>query len=122
VASYEDLRVYQSSFAALRPVHDLVRTFPPHERCDLGSQMRRASKSIPALIAEGYARNRSPRELCSFLAQAIGSANEMEVHLKTARELGYAAPEACNRLIDEYEVIGKQLTRLMQYWRGKSGS
>ena len=48
---------------------------------------------------------------------ALGSANEMIVHLEVTRELQYASPEACNPLIEEYNVIGKMLYRLIENWR-----
>jgi four helix bundle protein len=50
---------------------------------------------------------------------SVASANEMEVHLKTALELEYAGEPECRRLIEEYEIIGKQLTKLIQYWRSR---
>jgi four helix bundle protein len=79
--------------------------------------MRRAAKSIPANIAEGDARRRSPKEFCSFLALAMGSANEMEVHLRIARELGYLTEHQFDELMREYQTVGKQLNQLIKYWR-----
>ncbi len=114
---YEDLEVYRRSMAMLKPVHSLVLTFPDYEKYDLASQMRRAAKSIPANIAEGYARRRSPKEFCSFLAVAMGSANEMEVHLSIARELEYAAQDQLDGLTHQYQTIGRQLNQLIKYWR-----
>ncbi|MGH7620880.1 MAG: four helix bundle protein [Gemmatimonadaceae bacterium] len=60
---------------------------------------------------------RSPKELCAYLAQAVGSANEMEVHVRTAFELEYISKEESERFITEYQMIGKQLTNFMKYWR-----
>ena len=37
-------------------VSDLIKTFPSHERYELVSQMRRASRSVTHNIAEGYGR------------------------------------------------------------------
>ncbi len=109
--SYEDLDVFKRAFAMLKPVHDLVLTFPDYERFDLANQMRRACKSIPTNIAEGYARRRSPKEFCSFLAMAVGSANEMEVHFRTARELRYIDDATHDRFMKEYQTIGKAAER-----------
>ncbi len=93
----------------------MVLGFPDYEKYDLASQMRRACKSVAANIVEGYARQRSPRELCSFLAISVGSSNEMEGHLKTAAAPGYVVQEEASQFIEQYEVVGKQLTRLIQY-------
>ncbi|MBI2724062.1 MAG: four helix bundle protein [Chloroflexi bacterium] len=102
-----------------RPIHALVLRFPDYEKYDLADQMRRACKSIPTNIVEGYARRRSAKEFCSFLALSVGSANEMEVHLKIASELGYITVTEFDHFVAEFQIIGKQLTRLIQYWRAK---
>ena len=95
IRSFRDLEVWQRGMALLRPVHELSIQFPDYEKFDLGNQVRRACKSVPANIAEGYAKRRSAKEFRAYLANAMGSATEMEVHLEIARELGYvfeAAP------------------------------
>ena len=117
IRSYEDLDVYQRAMEMLPVVHGLALTFPDYERYDLANQIRRASKSIPSNIAEGYAKKRSPKEFQAFLTNAMGSASEMEVHLKIALKLGYISKEECLRSIAEYEIIGKQLYRLIEHWR-----
>jgi four helix bundle protein len=117
IRRYDDLDVFQRSMSMLKPIHRAVMSFPDYEKFDLSNQMRRASKSIPANIAEGYGKRRSAKEFQSFLSHALGSATEMEVHLKIARELEYISDQAYASLQGEYEIIGKQLYRLMQHWR-----
>lgn len=79
--------------------------------------MRRAAKSIPTNIAEGYAKKRSAREFKSFLTISMGSANEMIVHLKIALELEYISKEEHKYFATEYEIVAKQLNRLIASWR-----
>ena len=122
IRSYEDLEVYQRAMEMLPVVHRLALTFPDFEKYDLANQIRRASKSVPANIAEGYAKKRSPKEFQAFLTNAMGSAAEMEVHLKIARKLEYLSQEECNQIIGEYEIIGKQLYRLIEHWRSLDSS
>jgi four helix bundle protein len=117
ITSYRDLEVYQRAMKALVQVHKLVLEFPDFERYGLTDQMRRASKSVPANIAEGYGRRSSAKDFKRFLAIALGSTNEMVVHLEAARALEYAGAELCAALIDEYTVVGKMLYRLMENWR-----
>ncbi len=117
IRSYEDLDVYQRAMELLPAVHRAVLKFPEYERYDLASQIRRACKSVPANIAEGYAKKRSPKEFRAFLTNALGSATEMEVHLKIARKLEYLSAEECDRFVNEYQIIGKQLYRLIEHWR-----
>ena len=103
----------------MKVTHEVVMKLPEHERYDLASQMRRASKSVPANIVEGYAKRAAPKEFARALSMALGSANEMEAHFKIARDLGYLSADESARYIAEYEIIGRQLRRLMQYWRSK---
>ncbi len=76
IQSYEDLEVYQRSMALVRPVHELVKRFPAYEERDRVEQMRRASRSIPSNIAEGFSRRRSAKDFKLYVAHALGSANE----------------------------------------------
>ena len=64
-------------------VHQLTLGFPDLERYGLAEQMRRASKSIPANIAEGYGVQ-TQRNFARFLSQALGSSAEMGVHVDFA--------------------------------------
>ncbi len=103
--------------AMLTPVHEVVLTFPDYEKFDLANQLRRASKSIPANIAERYGKRRSAREFKAFLTNALGSTTEMQVHLKIARQLKYLSDDDSQRLVDEYKIIARQLYRLIEHWR-----
>jgi four helix bundle protein len=115
--SFRDLDVYQRAQRAMRDVHQLVLEFPEHERFGLTDQMRRASKSVGALIAEGWGLRQSEREFKNYLRRALGSANEMEAHLETTRDLSYAKIDAANALGSEYRLLGGQLVRLIANWR-----
>ena len=117
IRTYEDLDVFQRSMDALVRVHEATLSFPDYEKYDLGQQLRRAAKSVPANIAEGYAKKRSPKEFRSFLTNALGSATEIEVHRKIAQRLHYLDEATARALIAEYEIIGKQLYRLIEHWR-----
>ena len=114
---YHDLEVYRRAVAQVKPLHELVARFPDYERFELANQMRRACKSVPTNIAEGYAKRRSAKEFANFLTIALGSANEMEVHFDIAFELGYVTDIEYAHFSNEYQIIGKQLTRLIEYWR-----
>jgi four helix bundle protein len=114
---YKDLDVFKRAFAMLRPLHARVLTFPDYEKYDLAQQIRRAAKSIPANIAEGYALRDAPRLFCKHLRIAYGSAAEMRTHLDVALELGYISPEEHEMFGEQFTIIAKQLYRLWQHWR-----
>lgn len=117
IASYRDLEVFQRALAALIEIHRMVLTFPDYERYGLVDQMRRASKSVPANIAEGYGRRKTVRDFRRFLDIALGSANEMVVHLEIAQALGYHPGVDCLRLMNDYTIIAKMLYRLSENWQ-----
>ena len=114
---YRDLEVFQRSLDALVGIHTFAATLPNIERYELASQLRRASKSIPANIAEGYAKRRSVKEFISYLTTALGSANEVEVHLEIAGRLTYGDSETRTELLSEYGIIGRQLAALIRSWQ-----
>jgi four helix bundle protein len=62
IKAFRDLEVYQESYKLMLIVHSEVKKFPVYERADLSPQIRRASKSCPANIAEGWAKRRHEKE------------------------------------------------------------
>jgi four helix bundle protein len=66
-------------------VYRRSKRFPREEIYGLASQMRRASASIGANIAEGSCR-RGDAEFGRFLQMAAGSASELEYYILLARD------------------------------------
>jgi four helix bundle protein len=95
----------------------MCRKLPEDDRYDLGNQMRRASKSIPADIAEGFGRKTSEKEFKHHMKTAMASASDMETHLELAGRLGYAKRAQLETLRDGYSHVGTQLNRLIANWR-----
>ena len=58
--SFEDLIVWQKSHQLTLLVYRVTAAFPKPELYGLVSQMRRASVSVPANIAEGFKRRKNP--------------------------------------------------------------
>jgi len=117
IKTFRDLEVYQESYKLMITVHTAVKNFPVFERNDLSSQIRRASKSCPANIAEGWAKRRFEKEFKHHLDSAIGSANEMEVHIETARDLDYWQKDFSEDLLIRYQKLGGKLTNLQRNWK-----
>lgn len=62
ITNFFDLDVYKESFQLSLEIEELLKTFPDLEKFLLTDQMRRASRSIPAQIAEGYARREALKD------------------------------------------------------------
>ena len=92
-----NLKVWEKAHALTLDVYRASRFFPREEMYGRTSQMRRASVSIGANIAEGVCR-RGDIDFVRFLQIAVGSASELEYHLLLARDLELMAPSDYERL------------------------
>lgn len=110
MGDYKSLKIWQRAHALTLEVYKASARFPASERYGLVSQLRRASSSIPANLAEGAGRN-TQRELARFCRIALGSANEAEYHLLLARDLGYLADQDHQRLARETRHLKAMIAR-----------
>ncbi|MCL5970388.1 MAG: four helix bundle protein [Patescibacteria group bacterium] len=117
IKSFLDLDVYKDSFQLSLEIDEILKTFPKEEQFLLVDQSKRASRAIPALIAEGYAKRETILVFKKLTRDAIGEANEMINHLALAKAKGYIKPEKADELIERYHKLGKQLTRLKDNWK-----
>jgi len=111
--NYKELIVWRKAHEMTLDVYNATRGFPKEELYGLTSQMRRATASIGANIAEGSGR-RSNKEICRFLQIARGSASEAEYHLLLARDLKLLSEEDFRRLAQQVDELQRMLTALMQ--------
>ncbi len=113
VQSFEDLEVFQRSYRLSLEIHRESLKLPKMEQYALGDQIRRASKSIPANIAEGFGKQRvSKAEFRRYLMMAVGSADEMRVWVRYCFDLGYVDETIWSRWRDEYQEIAQMLQGL----------
>ncbi len=117
IKSYKDLEVYKKSYEVALKIHKITLTFPDFERYELASQMRKASKSIPLNIGEGYGKRDSVNEFKRFLMMSIGSCDEMRILIEFSKDLEYIGEDIYKKLISDYDSIGKMLYRLHQKWQ-----
>lgn len=117
ILSFKDLEVYKESYELAIIVNKMCFKLPLYDRNDLGSQLRRCSKSPPANIAEGWAKRRFEKEFKKYINNALGSCNEMEVHLNMAKDLDYLDKKVCDELIQRYIILGGKLTNLRNNWK-----
>ena len=110
---FEDLDVFQRAYKVSLELHRVSLQMPRTEQYALADQVRRASKSICAKLAEGFGRQaQSKAEFQRFIRMSIGSADEMRVWLRYCFDLGYISNEQWQTWRDEYEQIAKRLQGL----------
>ena len=117
---FEHLDVFQRAYKASLEVHRISLKLPKIEQFGLAEQLRRTSKSIPANVAEGYAKRASQAEFNRFVQIAIGSADEMRVWLRYCLDLGYIDEKVWTNWRSEYGEIAKMLTGYAASLRLKS--
>ena len=111
--TFEDLEVFRRAYALSLEVHRMSLDFPRIEQFALADQVRRASKSICANLAEGFGKQRQSRsEFRRFVMMATGSADEMQVWTLYCRDLGYIGEEVAERWRGEYREIARMLQGL----------
>ena len=105
--------MFQRAYRVSLEVHRASLAFPRIEQFALADQVRRASKSICANLAEGFGRQQQSRpEFRRFLVMAIGSADEMQVWVLYCRDLGYIEGDLAERWRGEYREIARMLSGL----------
>ena len=78
VKHFKDLEVYKRQLELSRDVFRLSKRFPAEERFSLTDQLRRASLSIGAQIAEAWAKRLYPKHFISKLSDADGEQMETQ--------------------------------------------
>jgi four helix bundle protein len=87
----------------------------------LADQLRRASKSICANLAEGFAKQSySAAEYRRYLTVAIGSSDETQLWLRYCIDLGYIEDVVGQRWIADYVEISRMLQGLYASWSRSS--
>ncbi len=111
--NYRELKIWQRSHALTVSLYQVAKSFPREEVFSLTNQMRRASVSIPANVAEGCGRE-GDAELKRFLTIALGSACELDHYLLLAGELGYLDESSGRPLAAEITEIRRMLGTFIQ--------
>ena len=108
-----DLKVWQIALDLTETLYRITADWPKHEQFGLTSQVRRASVSVPANIAEGAGR-RTPGEFMHFVGIARGSLAELETLLLIARRLGYIEEAPHRAIMDDLFELGRMSTGLLR--------
>jgi four helix bundle protein len=113
VQDFHGLKVWQKAHQLTLAVYQATAKFPSDERYGLTAQIRRASASIPANLAEGCGRN-GKAELARFSTIASGSASELQYHLLLARDLQLITPTAHAKLSGDTVELKRMLSALVR--------
>jgi four helix bundle protein len=113
IKNFYDLEVWQKGHLFVIKIYKITSKFPNEEKFGITSQMRRATASITANIAEGFARFHF-KDKIKFYLQSRGSVAEVQNFLMLAKDLGFIDLNIFNILIKEVDEIGRLINGLIR--------
>ncbi len=114
INSFRDLRVYHEACALDLAIFNASKAFPREEMFSLTDQVRRASRSIGANIAEAWAKRRYPAHFVSKLTDADGELQETRHWIGRSLAYGYLAIDAFDGFDAQCSNIGRMLGKMIQ--------
>ncbi len=112
-----DLDVFNVSYKLAMSIFHLTRSFPKEERYSLTDQIVRSSRSVAALIAEGWGRRAYENEFKKYLVYSMGSLEETKVWLCFSKDCGYITIEQYSELEKLLDESGAKVYKLFENWR-----
>jgi len=113
ISSFKDLRVYKLAFEVQQEIFETSKRFPAEERYALTDQVRRASRSIGANLAEAWQKRRYVAHFVSKLTDADGEQAETQHWLDTATACDYVSEKEQRVLLEKCSRIGQMLGTMM---------
>ena len=107
--SFRELIAYQKARELQRRVFEASRKFPKEEAYSLTDQIRRASRSIGAQIAEAWAKRDYEKHFLSKLTDADGEQMETQHWIISAVDCGYWERKSALELFNLSLEIGRLL-------------
>jgi four helix bundle protein len=116
--AFRQIKVWEKAHSLTLEIYKTTASFPREELYGITSQLRRASASIAANIAEGFGRGGNI-ELARFLQMGMGSAYEVEYHALLAKDLGFMRTETYDRLQIQIVEVKRMLAALLSKVRAE---
>ena len=113
INNFYELDAWQKAHELTLEVYRVTKTFPPHEQFGITSQLQRASSSIGANIAEGFARYHF-KDKARFYYQARGSVAEVQNFLLLVKDLGFITVETCGDLGEKANEVRRLINGLVR--------
>lgn len=111
---FEDIVAWQKARVLTKRIYEVTRQERFARDFGLRDQIRRASVSIMANIAEGFGR-KTNKEFANFLVMSHGSAAEVQSHLYIASDLTYIDDETFKELYSLVDEISRMIMALCQH-------
>ena len=116
--SFEDLETWQKCRQFRKNISVLLKQFPSEEKYLLVDQLKRASRSVTANIAEGHGRFHYQDNL-KFCRNARGSLNEVLDHLICAFDESIITKDQLDNLMDQFNECFRLLNGYIAFLNKK---
>ena len=113
IKDFKDLIIWQKGMDIAQKCYYITKSFPKEELYGMVQQVRRASPSISANIAEGYGR-RSAGDYSRFLNISQGSINELQTHLMLGKRVGLCQEEDITSIISLLQEETRMISSLLK--------
>ena len=114
IVRFEDIEAWKKARELTKIIYEVTTQGKLATDFSLRDQLRRASTSIMANIAEGFERDGN-KEFRQFLATAKGSVGEVKALLYVALDAGLASSEQVNRIITLSEETSRIIGGFLRY-------
>ena len=111
------LKVFKLSYQLTMEIFNVSSYFPKEERYSLTDQVVRSSRSVSAIIAEGWGKRICESKFKKQLIYAMGSLEETKVWLYFAKDCLYLPEEKFVDLNAKYDELGARVYKLYENWR-----
>ncbi len=115
ITVHRDLDVFARAFDSASALFELSKSFPKEERYALTDQIRRSSRSVCALIAEGWRRRRYEAAFVNKINEAEGEAAETQVWIEFAVKCRYLPADDGRKLYANYNRILATLVGMINH-------
>ena len=105
IKHFRDLEIYRRAFEAAMKIFHMTKEFPGEERYSLVDQIRRASRSVCANIAEAWRKRRYIAVFKNKMTDSMQEASETQCWLEFCLACEYIDRDEFDKLDDEYEQI-----------------
>lgn len=111
-----DLEVYRLSIELLKELYTFL-TKVPNSEFDSVKNCKRAGKSIPTNLAEGFGKRNSEATFKNHILICIGSSDEVMAHIQTIYTVVPKLGKEGLVLSEKYKILSRKLNSLHKNWK-----
>ena len=119
IKQFEDIEGWKRARELVGYIYTVTNDGAFSKDYSLKDQIRRASTSVMANIAEGFGRQ-TDKEFIQFLYIALGSSTEVQSHLYIAKDLGYISDREFNKAYGIANETSRMIMGFVKYLKGTS--